>query len=306
MAFAKHETFHIREGWLFKGMSAIKTAEAENQPATIFLDRYAPEKLGIGRNMVRSLRFWMQATWLAEEVKIPQAVQRLTPLGEWIWGYDPYLEDESTLWLIHYHLVCNYELATTWYWFFNHFSPTTFDDTMCVEALRFWVISEFPDLKIALNSLKKDVSCLLRTYLFNEKLETPEDLTESPLSRLGLLSNVGSSRQPRYRLERLDSNRLHPLIMLYVLIDRQLKKGSDQLQINLSQVLREPMNVGRAFNLNTTGLTDLLATLNKQYPDWRVQFVRTAGLDQLNLPPVKLDQILIRYAEERREILRVA
>ena len=57
MSFAKHEAFYIREGWLFKGMAAIKQAEGDGQLPTIFLDTDAPERLGIGRNMVRSLRF---------------------------------------------------------------------------------------------------------------------------------------------------------------------------------------------------------------------------------------------------------
>src|SRR5437667_6604624 len=67
MSFAKHETFYIREGWLFKGMAAIKKAEDDGQLPTIFLDTDAPERLGIGHNMVRSLRFWMQAIGLVEE-----------------------------------------------------------------------------------------------------------------------------------------------------------------------------------------------------------------------------------------------
>src|SRR5574341_1496871 len=122
MPFAKHETFHIREGWLFKGMSAIKTTEAEGRLPTIFLDRDAPEQLGIGRNMVRALRFWMQATGLAkEQLEDHYATQRLTSFGEWVWQHDRYLEDETTIWLIHYHLACSRDQATTWYWFFNHF-----------------------------------------------------------------------------------------------------------------------------------------------------------------------------------------
>jgi len=57
MHFAKHETFHIREGWLFKGMTAIKRAEENNQLATIFLDHDASGRLGMGRNMVEASVF---------------------------------------------------------------------------------------------------------------------------------------------------------------------------------------------------------------------------------------------------------
>lgn len=306
MPFAKHETFYIREGWLFKGMAAIKAAEAEGQLPTIFLDRDGPERLGIGRNMVRALRFWMQATGLAtQEREEGRAIHQLTPFGEWVWQHDRYFEDEATLWLVHYQLVTQKDQATSWYWFFNHFTPTTFDYDTCLESLNTWVISELTEQKIALSSLKKDIGILLRTYIASNKLITPENLTESPFARLELLSNVGSKRDPLYRHEPLDPSRLPVLVLLYVLIDQQQRKRPDTLQVSLSQVLREPMNAGRIFNLNTAILADLLATLNKQYPDLSVRFVRTAGLDELDLPAIEPNRILARYANEPTPVLEV-
>lgn len=299
MAFAKHETFHIREGWLFKGMAAIKDAEAQGQLPTIFLDPDAPERLGIGVNMVRALRFWMQATGLAEErLEDRQRTQRHTSFGHLVWEHDRYLEDDGTLWLIHYHLVSSEDQATTWYWFFNHFVPGIFDENACLEALSQWVITTSPDQEIAANSLKKDIDCLLKTYIANEGLKTPEDLTESPLSRLAILSNLGN-RQKQYRLERSDVTRIDPLVLLYVLIDRQIKMRREVSQIGLSQVLREPINAGRVFNLTTSALSDLLMKLNTTHPDWAVRFIRTAGLDHLTLPSSVPSEILTRYYTER-------
>ncbi len=299
MAFAKHETFYVREGWLFKGMAAIKKAKEAGHPPTIFLDDDAPERLGIGQNMVHALRFWMQATGLAEEKLERQRVQRLTPFGELIWSYDRYLENDATLWLLHYHLASSEVHATTWYWFFNHYAPSTFDERDCLESLHNWVISTHPDQEVAIGSLKRDVDCLLQTYLASKTFRTPEELTESPFSRLRILSRVEDGPQKRYRLERLDPSRLHPLVLLYVLVDRQshVRKGTSQ--VGLSDVLREPMNAGRIFSLTTTALSDLLAELSKDYPELRVRFVRTAGLDQLTLPSCETNDILTRYYSER-------
>lgn len=304
MPFAKHETFYIREGWLFKGMSAIKAAEEEGQLPTIFLDADAPERLGIGQNMVRALRFWMQATGLAEErLEDRQRTQRLTPFGHQVWEYDRYLEDDATLWLIHYHLVCSEALATTWYWFFNHFAPVIFDEHNCLEALDQWVTSAHPDQRIAVNSLKKDLDCLLQTYIADKAPRTPEDTLESPFSRLQIMSRLGDEHRKHYRLERLDPSRLHPLILLYVLVDRQAQVRRGASQVGLGQILRESMNAGRIFNLTTAALSDLLAELNKHYPDWRIHFVRTAGLDQLTLPKCDPTDILTPYYTKRSSIL---
>jgi len=296
MSFAKHETFYVREGWLFKGMSAIKAAENDGQLTTIFLDTDAPERLGIGQNMVKALRFWMLATGLSEErLEERQRTQRFTLFGSQVWHYDRYLEDDATLWLIHYHLVSNETHATAWYWFFNHFAPSIFDENSCVEALSQWVITKYPDQTIASSSLKKDVDCLLQTYLANKAARSPEDMLESPFSRLRLLSRLGDDHLKHYRLERLEPGRLHPLILLYVLIDRQVQLRKSESQVGLGTVLHEPINAGRIFNLTTATLSDLLAELNKNYPEWRIHFVRTAGLDQLTLPVAEPMDILTRY-----------
>ena len=299
LTFAKHETFYIREGWLFKGMAAIQHMEDGEDLPTIFLDRDAPERLGIGRNMVHALRYWMQATGLTEEQFEGRAVQRLTPsFGEIVWQYDRYLENEGTLWLIHYHLVCNRELATSWYWFFNHYVPTSFTDKQALESLQHWVVTAEPERRVARGSLKKDVTCLLRTYLPDNRAKTPEYLRESPLAQLGIMLEFGEGSQKRYHLQRVDGSRLHPLITLYVMLDRQKKERENSSEVRLSEILQEPMNVGRVFNVTTAVLTDLIATLNKNYPDMGIRFVRTAGLDQLTLPTIEPEEVLHEYYEE--------
>lgn len=295
LTFAKHETFHIREGWLFKGMSAVAEASHADPPYNPFLADDAPEQLGMGRNMVRALRYWMQATGLAAEQYEGRSVPRLTEFGELVWQHDSYLESEGTLWLIHYYLSANREEATSWFWFFNHFAPVSFSDRQAAEALQNWVITVEPDRRVAQSSLKKDVACLLRTYLPDGRAHNPENLLESPLAQLGVLAQFGEGAQKRVHWQKADANRLHPLILLYVLVDRQQQQRPSLTEVRLSQVLQEPMNVGRVFNLSTAVLTDLIAALNKTYPDLAVRFVRTAGLDQLTLPQATCREILTRY-----------
>jgi len=296
MPFAKHETFHIREGWLFKGMDAI------GHDSTIFLARDASERLGLGKNMVRALRFWMIATGLTEEYRENRRThQRLTvPFGQLVWEHDPYLEEEGTLWLLHYHLVRNQGGATTWYWFFNHFSQPVFDQQGFVSALQNWIIHA-ERKSISEKSLKRDFDCLVRTYLPDRRARSPEDLIESPLAQLGLLTEANNSHQMRrYYLLRPDPSRIHPLILLYVLLHWQQHHQPDARQVGLAQVLREPANAGRVFNLNTAGLSNGLTCLSDEYPDLSVRLTRTAGLDQLTLPTIPADKVLAHYYETRR------
>lgn len=297
MKFANHQTFYIRDGWLFKGMRAIQASVDEGELPTIFLDDDAPEKLGIGRNMVDALRFWMQATGLTQEHNEVRFVQRLTPFGELVWRHDPYMENEATLWLLHYHLVSNVDLATSWYWFFNHYSPVSFTEQEAIDNLEKWVLSTEPERKIALSSLKKDINCLVRTYLADDKKRSPEDTKQSPLIDLGILAR-GVENRNKIVWQRANVAQLKPLIVLYVLLERQEKSVRESNQVGLRDVLYEPMNVGRVFNLTTAGITEIINRLRRDYM-YDIDFVRTAQLDQITLPiDVDAFTVLNRYFEE--------
>ena len=116
MKIRAHETFCIRKGWLHKG---IKNIQANHRLFTS-KDINPCDVLGIGTNMVKSLRYWMNTVGIMEEVaEGNQRMQRPSKLGEIIDRYDRYYEEDGTNWLIHYMLAKNEDQATAWFWFFN-------------------------------------------------------------------------------------------------------------------------------------------------------------------------------------------
>src|SRR5579885_1940203 len=62
LAFSGHETFPFRYAWLKKGLDA-----AADDPAVFRRDE-ALTALGVGKNMVRSIRHWCLAAGVIEEV----------------------------------------------------------------------------------------------------------------------------------------------------------------------------------------------------------------------------------------------
>jgi hypothetical protein len=290
MPYAKHESFHIREGWLSKGMRAIQ----ENGRA--LREDNAPMQLGIGRNMVYALRFWLLATGLTRQKWVGQLEQELSEFGELVWRYDRYLEDEGTLWLIHYHLACSVDQATAWYWFFNHFAYNTFDQDVFVEELGQWAISHEDREAIAQSTLERDFQVLVRTYLPSTRKRSPENLLECPLTELGLLESIDGDR---YRRVPLTPSRLHPIVPLFVLLQQEPEVPREVPQVGLTQALREPMGVGAVFNLGPAGLIDVVNRLERNYQDLAVHLVRTAGLDQLTLPTIAPFELLMYYYKER-------
>src|SRR3989304_2015644 len=103
--FSGHETFPCRYSWLPKAYVAL-TADPR-----IFVDEDgAMISLGVGKNMARAIRFWAQAAGLAELAA--DGCYRITPFGRAVFGedgFDPFLEDVRTLWLIHWRLATNVE-----------------------------------------------------------------------------------------------------------------------------------------------------------------------------------------------------
>ena len=105
-AFGRHETFALRYSWLSKGFQAVV------KDPSIFSSEEATVVLGVGKNMVNAIRYWLMAAQLIESGKTGF---NPTKIGKKVFGargYDPYLEDEATIWLVHWLIASNPELAT--------------------------------------------------------------------------------------------------------------------------------------------------------------------------------------------------
>jgi hypothetical protein len=122
------------------------------------------------------------------------------------------------------------------------------------------------------------------------------------LTNLGILSGFRTLDDDsdkvihRYRFETGTTKNIPPLIFLYVLLSQQEKEHSGSKQVGLNVALREPMNVGRTFNIGMRGFEDLAAQLENLDPIYRIHLARTAGMDQITLPPdVEASEVLEQY-----------
>jgi len=90
-AFGRHETFALRYGWITKGMQALVGSYS------VFDAEDATVQLGVGKNMVASIRYWLQAARLIERTR---EGWDFTEVGTYLFddeGEDRYLEDEGTI-----------------------------------------------------------------------------------------------------------------------------------------------------------------------------------------------------------------
>ena len=114
-----HEKFPLREGWLTKGLYAV-----EEQGVKLFNESNAPDVLGVGTNMVKSIRYWMQAFQLLER---NGNVEQMSELARVLIEKDPYFEKDFSLWVLQSNIARNLTGATSWYIFFNQFNVEEFE-----------------------------------------------------------------------------------------------------------------------------------------------------------------------------------
>ena len=191
VAFGRHETFALRYSWLSKGFQSL----ASN--ASLFDDDNAVVELGVGKNMVAAIRFWLRASQMITPQKPdePQAIGNLVFDAKK--GLDPYLEDEATMWLVHWLIVTNSSLATSWFWFFNCFHKPEFTGQELQTALADFVKERVEENKRpSLGTIKNDAVLLPRMYTQSRgNTRTPlEDSLDSPLAMLGLITQSAGGR----------------------------------------------------------------------------------------------------------------
>ncbi|MBS3974003.1 MAG: DUF4007 family protein [Actinobacteria bacterium] len=273
MRFRAHDTFFIRKGWLYKGMKNVV------HDRTVFMgDNGNPmDILGIGANMVKSLRYWLQAVGLTAEPSQGKKYQTLTPFGEIIYENDRYIEEIGTLWLLHYKLATNEADATAWYYFFNEFNRNEFNRDDFVKQLNAYILLN--ESEVSERSLDDDFNCIVNTYVPRIKSNPgrvhPESNIDCPLGELSLVDIVNKKAKTyKKSVPKLDS--VHPLVVLAVIIDQA--KGEKQIKI--SSIQNDKCNAGKVFNLDIITLTSLL---NKIELMGFIKVVRTAGLDVIDI-----------------------
>lgn len=245
-SFSGHETFAFRYSWLKKGVDFLTVDPA------IFQSAEASVRFGVGKNMVRSIRHWCLATRVAEEA--PNSRSRLlhpTELGEKLLsdnGWDPFLEDDATLWLIHWNLASAGTRAATWYWAFSQFQEYAFTKTIMTESLA-RDIQSIGWSNVSPSTLKRDVDCFVQTYLSRKSEKAGiDDIIECPLTGLNILIQEPDSERLRFRVGPKES--LPPAIFAYALIQFWNLTNHDKRTLELREILRSQGSPGLIFKLD--------------------------------------------------------
>lgn len=276
-----HETFPLRYGWLKKAYDAVSQSEGNTANRSVFTGPDAIVRFGVGKNMVNAIRHWSLAAGIVEELSSKKGLAT-TPLGDLLFGqggYDLYMEEPATSWLVHWNLCSNAD-RTTWFWAFHHAPYIVFDREDLVNSI-VRLAGELQWPRASQVTVRRDVSCFVRTYVAESpsKQNGYEEGLESPLTELGVIRGTGT--RDRFRFVRGAKPTLGIGVFAYAVSEfwrREEFAGTNTL--SYETLAHSPGSPGRAFLLDENDLVGKLIGL-EEATGGTYRWSETAGLKQL-------------------------
>lgn len=283
--FSGHETFPCRYAWLPKAYREIR------QDRDLFAtEEKAMVLLGLGKNMVRALRFWTQAAGIAESAKPSGYV--VSPFGEALLdervGFDAFLEDRRTLWLLHWKLSTHVEEPLfAWDYLLNKWPHP---EMTRMEALReFAKEAALLGRKLSSVTLEQHFDTFLHTYLptRSPKGDILEDNLDCPLVELEFIRRVGDReagtkgrREPIFAFRREPKSDISPELFAYCLDDFWTKRRPNEQTLTFRDVAVAHGSPGQVFKLPEWDVRQRLDSLDGD-TNGKFQYQETAAVQRV-------------------------
>lgn len=288
MVINKHLTFYIRNGWPTKIMDAVLEEKHIFSPN---FELEAVDEIGVGRVMVRAMRYWGTVLGIMEEDKDTKGiVENLTPLAEQIRESDTYFQRKGSLWLLHRNLARNKENATAWYWAFNEFLGREFTKDEFVEAFNAYLVREQSIYRRA--ALEKEFDCFKNTYVSDSKFDVKKIMEEDNIpffAPLGLIQYKGGGRFQKTSIKTKD---IPWEILYYSILEDNKQLLEENRQISIENLLEGTEQIGKYFCLSYVELLDGLQQLeNRKY----IRLYNNFGNRYIEIYETDCETLLRRY-----------
>lgn len=265
-SFSGHETFPCRSLWLKKGYDF--TAEGNfNAPEAVV-------SLGVGKNMVSSIRYWLKVFGMTKDDQPSELAQHLFEDD----GWDPYCEDELTLWLLHYQLVKTDE-ASLYKMVFQDYQRRNreFDKQQLQSFLEY--ACKRDGYEVNSSTLAKDINVLLQNYVYPENVTDPEKCANL-LMNLHLIRFIGREMRINernaeiYGFADVKPEDVPEEVILYAL----LEFGSQEKTLS-NDVLSD---IALTFCMSMNHLVKVLGQLAHRYPDY-ITYTDNSGIRNVHI-----------------------
>jgi hypothetical protein len=195
-------------------------------------------------------------------------------------GWDPYLEDVGTLWVLHWHGVSAVTQLPVWWAVINDLAALEFTES---DLLRFASdeVAATTWAQPTESSIIKDVDCLLRMYAprkTRKGRQTLDDLLDSPFRELGLIVPAPGDSDA-YRFVRGHKPTLAPEVLLYACLDYLARFEPDSRTATITRLAADSGTPGRIFKLTEEVILEAAEVVAAT--DDRVAVAAPAGATQI-------------------------
>lgn len=235
---------------------------------TAMYDKSFYSKLGIGKNMHQSLRFWLE---VANIIRFNDSNKThvFTTFGDQVKDNDPGCDKKTTLLLIQYYLTIGEknlknEIAEGFHWFFYVYK----EKSMTREKLK-QDIHRYNN-QTSSKTLDREIDCLLQTYTKKNKSH-PEDKNISLLAKLGLVLKQGNIYMKTSLKKEYYSNNVFMYILSYM--------KEQNIPLTIDNIHNSECGISKAYNLTRSQLVSVIEDLSKH--SFGVEITRTNNLDSV-------------------------
>jgi hypothetical protein len=283
--YSGHETFVCRYSWLPKVV-----VELEGNPLLFKDEDNAMVRLGIGKNMVRSAKFWAESAGVIQDLDGGSAV---TEFGRQLLGHDghdQYLERTETLWLLHWKIATNPGRPLFhWEQMLNFWHRPEFAES---EVIPFLERGLPPDqAQRSKRTLSDGFKVFVNSYVpsLGRKGEIAEDNLDCPLVELGLIRPAGERltsehhREPIYSFNIESKPAISPELFAYCLDDfwQNSEEYRNENSLSLRAISTAPGSPGQIFKLPEAALTAMLDGLSAA-TDGAMSFKESRSMQQVH------------------------
>ena len=276
--FSGHESFPCKTLWLKKGYDFVVAGDDFNSPEAVI-------GLGVGKNMVASIRFWLRVFGVTENDKP-------TVLADYLFndqnGKDKYLEDIATLWLLHFNLVF-LEEATLYNMFFCGVQRerTHFEREQVLTYVKMRMVEANKMTLFNANTVKKDIGVLLQNYTLPRKAQSNEDFS-TLLIDLDLIRQSSEGKDYYFNVD--GKRKVTKEIFLYGLLKLKEQEGDNTISFDTIQE-----RVGQVFCMQDFETIEMLKQLASDYSQY-FAYSDVAGIKQIQFTKeLDVKQVLDDY-----------
>jgi hypothetical protein len=251
--FSGHESFAVRYGWLPKVYEAVV-----RDPELFADDERAILTLGLGKNMVRSVRFWGEAFGVT---RTQGRTVRPTEFGRRLLdpdiGADPHLEDTGSLWRLHWQITAHSGLGA---WTAAFFTVTDVEVTRRRLLDLITASSSAARGGVNVGTAAAHLDILVKTYdaAADRGAAVLEDTLGSPFQELDLLRTTTAGGVPTVRFHRGGKRGLDWRALAFALADHWRAAAPGSGALTMRSIMLDRVSPGSVFRLDETAMHGLL------------------------------------------------